>query len=897
MFGDAVDLYTGTLSFSTTDVSLPGNSSLPVAVTRTFSQGNSGYDFSTGLSWGGDNAFADWQIDVPNISGLFQGWHDNRCDVAVPPNVLATGTGFSYVAGELYWTGNTVSMPGGGGMLAIDANTPKPSTGGPYKWITPGRVVFSCLPTIQNGSGQGFLAVAPNGTKYWFNYMATYGADSYVYSYLTAPYTTKTAIVHRSRNVLYATRVEDRFGNWVTYSFGNGAVQARLNSIQSNDGRQITLAYNTKDQVTSVSDGTHVWRYQYAGNTLTGVTQPDNGQWAINLSAISNAQVKYADSPPGEPTGHTCFHPGQLDPDYTSPEVGTITHPSGAVGTFTIDVVRHGRSNVPALCSGYTPAPYVNDPTDDFAILPFLWHAFALTSKTISGPSLPAQTWAFSYGRNSSWFYPDGQSEPICKTETCLNPICLSGSCAGTATTTVIGPSSTDWKRYQFGNSYRYNEGKLLRILEGTDSANVLRSTEKTYELAQSGTPYATKIGTSQQPRGDGFTGEYPRPEVASVVSLQGVNFSRMVDKGCTTSTAYCFDNFLRQTRLLRASTGGAAGDLVRTETTAYSDDLGKWVIGQTKSVTDVATGKVMTQTDYDATLDLPIRTYRFGILQNTLAYNTDGTLASVKDGLNNTIALSSWYRGVPRTINFPTTVSESAVVNADGSIASTTDELGYVNAYGYDAMGRLNKVTYPTGDTNYGGAAVAWNASNRTFVAVATAEYGIPAGHWKLTEQTGNGQATTYYDAQWRPVLVLTEDMALATSKSFVVNRYDLSGQLVFTSYPVGSLTSVSDTLSGTTRVYDALGRVTQVQQNSELAAPLNILTTTTEYLLGFQTRVTNPRGYKSITSYQVFDTPSADAPVSVITAVGQPEQQTTTIVRDGFGKPLSVTRSGAQP
>ena len=75
------------------------------------------------------------------------------------------------------------------------------------------------------------------------------------------------------------------------------------------------------------------------------------------------------------------------------------------------------------------------------------------------------------------------------------------------------------------------------------------------------------------------------------------------------------------------------------------------------------------------------------------------------------------------------------------------------------------------------------------------------------------------------------------------------------------------------------------------------NSLETKTEYLAGFITRVTNPRGFVSETKYQVFDSSGTDAPVEIITAKGQPEQQTTTIVRDGFGLPLSVTRSGAAP
>jgi hypothetical protein len=104
--------------------------------------------------------------------------------------------------------------------------------------------------------------------------------------------------------------------------------------------------------------------------------------------------------------------------------------------------------------------------------------------------------------------------------------------------------------------------------------------------------------------------------------------------------------------------------------------------------------------------------------------------------------------------------------------------------------------------------------------------------------------------------------------------------------------LASYSDTtLKGTFTAYDALDRVTEVKQNSEHDATLGLLTTTTKYLTGFQTRVTNPRGFQTTTSYQAFDTPNTDAPVSI----ASPGSVTTTIARDVFGKPLTLTRTGS--
>jgi len=62
------------------------------------------------------------------------------------------------------------------------------------------------------------------------------------------------------------------------------------------------------------------------------------------------------------------------------------------------------------------------------------------------------------------------------------------------------------------------------------------------------------------------------------------------------------------------------------------------------------------------------------------------------------------------------------------------------------------------------------------------------------------------------------------------------------------------------------------------------------TVFMTGFLTRVTNPRGIQTMTSYQAFDAPSTDSPVRI----EAPEVALTTITRDGFGKPLQVTRCG---
>jgi hypothetical protein len=99
LMGDKVNLYNGSLQFSQTDVSLAGNSPLPVQVTRTYATGKSDMAATGGVSRNG--LASDWDIELPHMSGVFplaSGWVNGanttaRCsDYSAPPYVLITTT-------------------------------------------------------------------------------------------------------------------------------------------------------------------------------------------------------------------------------------------------------------------------------------------------------------------------------------------------------------------------------------------------------------------------------------------------------------------------------------------------------------------------------------------------------------------------------------------------------------------------------------------------------------------------------------------------------------------------------------------------------------------------------------------------------------------------------------
>lgn len=884
LFGDQVSLSNGALSFSATDVSLPGSNGLPVAFSRTYSVFNR-KDYSS------DRALADWDIQVPNLNAVFATeWLTTgatpsaRCSsfAGPPPPVPA----FHFSASD-YWQGINLDIPGvaSGELLATLPTTTKPGDGANYYWMTSSQVHVSCLSTIKNGTGEGFLAIAPDGTRYWFDWMAQYAEPMSKRLLPPDPMITLRGheVIFRKKNVLYATRVEDRFGNRVDYTYTNAwNSPAKLTQITASDGRQLTINYSN-GYISSVTDGTRTWGYAYANTTsgrktLTTVTQPDTHAWNIDFSAFTNGEIKYHEINLGE-IWRTCT---QLETplNYLDTPVGLITHPSGAVGTFKVSILEHGRSKVPVNCSGYTSGPGAqNDPNDDVNLYATSYNSFTLTRKTISGPGLATAQWNYDYQANTSVHRYPGTTMvyPLCVLGDveCMETPCPPATCTGGSSKTTVTDPDGDWIRYSHGNTYLNNEGKLLLVEEGeTGNPTPLRTITHSYDLSLTNHVYPARYGSSLREYRDGFESEYHRPQTASATHIQAEDF---------TWSASDFNYFAQPLTVKRESSLGYS----KTDAYTYENNTSKWVIGQVKAVTCLApaecAGMVSAQASYDPATANQLTFSSFGKLLQTMTYNTDGTVATVKDGNNNVTTLSSWYRGIPRTVKFPATpeatsgATQTAAVNSQGWITSVTDENTYTTGYGYDEMGRLASITYPAADTT------AWNNTSLTFEKVSNAAYGT---EWLQTVITGNARKTTYFDRQWRPLVTREYDTTdVAGTQRFQRFTYDHEGRITFASYP-----GITDSLTaGTWTFYDALGRTVRVAQDSEFGAsqPINVVT---DYLPGFLVSTTNPRGEVTISSYKAYDQPSQDWPM----IISHPEGQQTTIARDAFGKPTALTRSG---
>jgi len=521
-FGENIRLYDGSLGFSTVDVDVPGLG-LPVSLGRRYTVENR-KDYPT------DGMMADWQLDVPSVSGIFmQNWESSsgvagkRCSVGLVTAPPPAYPGAQMIFHADFWQGNQLNLPGReqGEMLIPNADVPRPSTGGPYYWISAAKTYFACLASIKNGGGEGFIATTADGTRYWFDWMAQHGEPNYIV-YNAGQYP-------RKRNVLYATRVEDRFGNWVSYTYTNAwNASGRLTEVRGSDGRVLQLSYNASGHVSAIVAGARRWEYQYVDiergrKSLSKVVLPDGSSWGIGFSAFSRLEVLYPrfNPRPGE-SERDCFsNPPPLN---NNPASGTLSHPSGATVEYTVALRGHGRSNVPVFCLNYSSNN--NDPNDDVNRWPFGYESYTLLSRRMTGAGLPPSEKLYSYTTSStprSIYYPGGNVNNPCPAGTdCGAAICTSDSCAGTKFTVVSGPGG-QWSRYTFGNSYRYNEAKLLKVEVGRSASSILSTTTNTYDLSGSNAAYPARYGQSPRGPDDSFVSEYHRPLLRRVVVQQGM--------------------------------------------------------------------------------------------------------------------------------------------------------------------------------------------------------------------------------------------------------------------------------------------------------------------------------------------------------------------------------------
>ena len=771
LMGDRVSLFNGALEFEHTDASLPGNSVLPVAIHRKLAIDRNPFV---------KREFGDWSLEVPSIEGVFalqDGWKTStgtlaRCTNFSAPPLTHTTVAFPgdleqwggqsapvaaaggpagqagtssggpsvvikrvYWAPNEFWQGTFLNVPGVGAQEVLKRNpadTLAPQDGLGYPLVTRDRWQLHCLPSVQNGEGEGFVAVSPEGVRYRLDWMATQRER-----HLQAegiPGMANAILLGRVRVMLKATSVTDRFGREVRYVYDGSS---RLLRIESSDERVLSLAYDEAGRVSRVSDGERAWLYQYAPTgELSSVTLPDQSAWQFGLRGLTHQ----APWELGE-NANCEFHGGWPAEELT----GWIRHPSGATGTFVTKYILHGRSNVTRQCVNKTG--YRLDPT--FPMWPKQVVHQSVVRKHISGPGIPEYTWGYEYGVGVYGWAP------------CSN-------CSDTKTVTVTDPGGSK-TRHTFGVRFRVNEGQLLRTEEGWNGSSALRTTNLRYRASG---PWPEPAGISVSQTTDWLAARH-RPVDERVLYQQGVAFKWAAAAGD--------EGFTRHPKPRKVTTASDPLGHSRTLTTEYHDYLPKWVVGQVASVTD-GLGRVVEATGYHATYALPETVSRYGLPRERIEYHPDGTVHRRIDPAGRATTLSSYHRGIPRLVVHPDGSQESADVSPFGKVVRHTNEVGSTHRYGYDRAGRLIRIDYPE-ESGFG-----YHPTLITYEQQPVPEHGLPAGHWRQRIQTGNAHLFRWYDALWRPRLEqrwAADDGASGGNSSRMVEwRYDHGGRKTFEAY-----------------------------------------------------------------------------------------------------------------
>jgi len=833
--GEQIDQYSGSLSFRTTDVSLAGNSAIPVAFTRVVSHGLEG-----------QKQMGDWDIDIPRIEGRYgYGKEGPNCQDPMPETFHTNKyqTGLTAFYPWDYHHGLSVHSGSGGGGKLISPSASSPS---PYslpvgaRHLTKDNWILSCT----GSGGKDFIARSPQGLKYTFN----------VENRKDALPTMKGIAISRTEVVAkLVSKIEDRFGNYVEYKYSNGL----LTSITSNKGRSIVLAYNTSGtflgELASVTANGKKWRYSYktstTGNHLERVTLPDGTFWLYDIAGFRGFYLN-----------------GTVGYQGAYPELSiNVTHPQGSMVNI---VLRSIWKYKPGIC--WSPAKGLGTEVPNINHL-CRSRVFAVVKKELSVNNGDSYEWLYEYG-------DDDHNVLLYNiaTKTWYNNI-------DEQTNTVTTPNAKH--TYVFARRKNWQEGALLRkdtrSLNGTLLSSYSTQWQATVDYGE---------GDAWDPSNAGNLGlaSYKRAEKTSVITENNNTYTtRYTDYNQYGALlgSNSFNSFSSNTRYTKQTYHHDTSNwLLNLPAKSYVSDSSSFAEPPYKEGTYHSASGSYKSSPYESKI--------LGrVAAKNSQYHSDGNLKKVEYvGTGRYEQFEGYKRGKAQKITLPcqkvngcntangstsNTVIAKLIINNDGSTDRVTDFKGYATNYDYNTMGWLTKID-PVDSK--------WSNTNITYGVVTIAGDGLSGsgakvGQLKQTVSQGSSQKLTYFDSMLRPYLVRTRATNSAYTTLYQRSEYDFENRTTFSSFPSSAITISS----GIRSVFDALGRKTSDTRNTDNA------TTRYSYISNNRSTVTDPKGNATTTTYLAYGSPSK----SKATYISTPKN-TTAINYNLFGQVEDITQGG---
>lgn len=841
-FGERLNPITGEFDLVQWDAVLmgPGPS---LAVPRRFLPGNTRGDVVNA------HAFGDWILDIPRISTLTtrdsdgHGWRVAgasayaRCsNFGAPPafTLPVIGGGSREITPDIWWQGYQMVVDGQEQEL-LKRSASNDLYPGPK-----GGNDINRYPLVTAAHWQlSCLGKTDNGEPGEALLGLSPDGTQYVFDHMVYEDVPNLAIkgigaLTRRKASLLVTRITDRLGNSLVFQYAGNKLVRMVRS----DDASIDIVYRSDapflvDHITLQSSAQAPRVWTYR--------YADIGTGATTLVGVT------------EPTGPgwsfdlkqlaraTLTYGGATTCSSLAPLngptalAGTASSPSGLTGRFTLSGVRHQRVSQ-GVCSG---------PTQDIPWSPSAYDTLSLIGHTYSGAGLAPMTWSYAYDSDNT----------VSRTRV-------------TRPDGIVAEST-----YSNGLGI---EGQLLsmslpgRVAEFTYADSTRITGKETYVASLGSTP-RSRVNPANFGRVAPLTSQTIRQDDGSY-SL-GYN---------------AFDEFAQPTLITQANS--IPGQKSLPLRISYLNDRGLWLIGRQVAVTNANDNTEISATNYDAQ-GLVQSQKRFGQQVASYTYTAEGLPATVTDGNGFTVQYQDYVLGVPRVVLYPDGSRETRSINPFGEITEATDRSGVSRVREYDAAGRITRLGTPRGDTRV------WNDTTIRYDYVTSAEVGqLEAGHWRQTTTRGNQARTTFFDAWMRPVMYWDQDASNPAATVSSRHAYDWRGLETFTSYPLKGSVGLADATRGVRSTFDALGRVTRMEQDSEKG----VLATTVGYGViapwgGAGVQVTASDGTMTTSAYQVQGTPTLGGILRTKVTGSTAEMATQQVTRDEYGLPLSMTQSGS--
>ncbi|MCG7534775.1 RHS repeat-associated core domain-containing protein [Pseudoalteromonas sp. OOF1S-7] len=841
--GENISLNDGSLSFYVMDINIPGNSTLPVQFGRR--AGNIMFHARSRI---GGLKRLGWYLDVPMVAGVVD-------DGDIPP-IKRGPTRFNG------WTGLSILVPG-------EAQKP-------LKWVESGNLDEQygyeyttddhwVLKKHVNEGVVTFTAKSPRGHKYYFDYQVHDPDD-------------------RGRGVIAATRIEDRFGNSVTYNYSGKEMLAQVDKIEASDGRKIELTYtknesNTTAILTSAETNGRKWVYAATADDDLKVTLPDLTYWQYsNIPARSVEREQKG----------ACM--------VAKPYVASVRNPNGTTIKYNINGIVNGRvipnsmvaNNVyeaafVANSCGKKPTQVLNDGSATYQTTA-TWLSLSTTSDAVVKKSIlrgeqKLHEWVYDYDEDFGAFRT-------------VNSLSL------TKKRSILRPDGSV-EIFNFYRTTDFREGLLAsHEVKNSASSSPVRRTVAHYKKGKkisypinsynSWTRHDVEHGhekikykTVVYESGDSYTKEFRYHDNPALSNYSfGLHYE--------TVEYNSFNDILKSTKFKRFN------------------DLVNWNLNQEESMSISSDGSAFNQVSSVVYKEfsnannqlLPHKIYHYSQHQKTFSYHNDGNLkrvefnlARIKGSGNRYIEYSGYKRGNPQITKVASRygtgeISSSKTIDNNGWLTKEIDLNGIEKHFRYDKVGRLIAIDL-TNESN----ALKWLDTHYSWDSdslIRTVTRCLLNSSREVCGEGAKFTTTEYYDPLLRLIKKKETDNANDDDTRFSYYAFNYRGQKKFQSiYYKSDEVSQTDISKGSARGsyfdFNGLGRVTKVATTGKGSIQYY-------YLSGNRIKTSDAEGNVTTTTYRAYGEPSFDIAVKI----NSPENVVTEFDVDIYNLVREITQYG---